>query len=110
MKNSFFKNTTQPDENISAIAAIEIPGPVYATTGSLPGEIFLQWDSINSARKYVIEISSKLSEKWQQVDIIKDPLYCITGLKPSTEYCFRVAAIYPEGVGPWSKTVSKRSK
>lgn len=110
MKNSFLKKSIQPAKGISVVSPIAVPGPVYATTGSLPGEIFLQWDSINSARKYVIEISSTISEKWQQVDIIKDPLYCITGLKSATEYYFRVAAIYPEGVGPWSKTVSKRSK
>ncbi len=110
MKNNFIKNTAPDSCDRNSHELCERPGPVYATIGSLPGEIFLQWDSVNSASKYVIEISSKNSDKWQQVDIIKDPLYCITGLKPSTEYCFRVAAVFPGTVGPWSNTVSKKTK
>lgn len=110
MKNSFAKNTAPDLDNGSTNTSSEQPGPVYATIGSLPGEIFLQWDSVNRASKYVIEISTRNSDRWQQVDIIKDPLYCITGLKPSTEYCFRVAAVFPGTVGPWSKTVSKKTK
>lgn len=110
MKNSFMKSSAQQIKNNIHNTQKEVPGPVYATTGTLPGEVFLQWDSINRALKYVIERSAKNSEKWHRVDIIKDPVYCISGLKPATNYSFRVAAIFPEGVGPWSETVSKRTK
>lgn len=86
------------------------PGPLYATSGSLPGEIFLQWDSLSNATKYIVQMSKINSAKWQQLDIIKDPLYCIMGLKPGCKYSFRVAAVYPEGTGPWSIEITKEAK
>ncbi|NOS84658.1 MAG: fibronectin type III domain-containing protein [Ignavibacteria bacterium] len=110
MKNSFIKSevseTVQNNNNENPVS----PGPVYATLGSLPGEIFLQWDSVSNAGKYVIEMSRINSAKWHQLDIIKDPLYCITGLKPGYEYSFRVAAVYSEGMSEWSKEVNKKVK
>ena len=96
-------------KNYSAENAVS-PGPVYATLGSLPGEIFLQWDSVNTAGKYVLEMLCMNSSKWQLLDIIKDPLYCINGLKPGHKYSFRVAAVYSGGQGPWSNEVTKKVK
>lgn len=116
MKNSFLEETIFNDDNSYKEPGYEFPGPVYATNGILNGEIFLQWDAISNANKYVIQFSkrnsasSKQSVLWEQVDIIKDPLYCITGLKPGREYSFRVAAVYPDGISGWSSAVSKKVK
>lgn len=110
MKNSFKENKLHTGVNESPDAFETSPAPLYATSGSLPGEIFLQWDSVNNASKYIIEMSKMNSAKWQQLDIIKDPLYCVTGLKPGYEYAFRVAAVYTEGTGPWSIEVTKKAK
>ena len=109
MKNSIsidvdYKNTDQSQKEYN-----QAPDPVYATNGNIPGEIFLQWDSISSANNYMIEISLKYPVKWKQVDIVKDPVYNITGLKSSTGYLFRVAAIYPDGIGKWSTPVFKKT-
>ena len=110
MKNSFIKIEV-PEEFRNDNSGIPgTPGPVYATLGSMPGEILLQWDSIGNASKYVIEISKINSAKWLKLDIIKDPLYCITGLKPGVEYSFRVAAVYTEGTSGWSREVTKKAK
>ncbi len=97
-------------ENEKKIRIKDSPGPLYATSGSMPGEIFLQWDSISSASKYIVQVSKVNSAKWKQVDIIKDPLYCVTGLKTGCTYSFRVAAVYPEGTGAWSSEVNKKAK
>lgn len=110
MKNSFKENKIHRQVNESPDAFETSPGPLYATSGSLSGEIFLQWDSVNNASKYIIEMSKMNSAKWQQLDIIKDPLYCVTGLKPGYKYAFRVAAVYTEGTGPWSIEVTKKAK
>lgn len=110
MKNSFIKSEVTGEVKNNNTASTVSPGPVYATLGSLPGEIFLQWDSVSEAGKYVIEMSRINSAKWQQLDIIKDPLYCITGLKPGYEYSFRVAAVYSEGMSEWSREVTKKVK
>jgi len=110
MKNSFKEIQTAVHADKSKNKNEVSPGPLYATLGSLPGEIFLQWDSVNNASKYIVEMSKINSAKWLQLDIIKDPLYCVTGLKPGYEYTFRVAAVYSEGTGPWSIEVTKKVK
>lgn len=110
MKNGFMKSEVSNEDKNKNTAKTVPPGPVYATLGSLSGEIFLQWDSVSNAGKYVIEMSKINSAKWQQLDIIKDPLYCITGLKPGYEYSFRVAAVYSDGLSPWSCEVTKKIK
>lgn len=109
MKNSVSNEIESENTEHSFNTSQDAPDPVYATIGNMPGEIFLQWDSIKSANKYMIEISLKYPVKWQQVDIVKDPVYNFTGLKPSTEYLFRVAAVYPEGTGKWSRSIIKKT-
>jgi len=86
------------------------PEPVYATQGSFSGELFLHWDAVKNAGKYIIEMSRRKTNGWEQVDIIKDPKYCLTGLKPGKEYLFRVAAVFPGGKGPWSSEIVKKVK
>lgn len=86
------------------------PGPVYATNGSFPGEIFLHWDAVQEAGRYIIEISGKKNKRWERLDIVKDPVYCISGLKPGKEYSFRIAAELNNCITPWSNEVLKKIK
>jgi len=86
-----------------------IPGPVFATNGSLEGEVYLQWDAIHEANHYTVEIS-KNGTGWQQVDIISDPYYSIQGLKSGRSYSFRISAVFSGGQSKWSEAVTKKIK
>ncbi len=112
MKNSFLAREVYSFEENQIPEAPDFPGSVYAATGSMKGEILLQWDAVRDASKYIIQISKKNSAEstWEQYDIVKDPLYCITGLKPGKVYSFRVAAVYQGCIGRWSGTVTKKVK
>ena len=85
----------------------DTPERVFATKGSFPGEINLQWDAVEGARRYVLQMSKIKQDKWIQVDIITDPYYMFSGLDDKTEYKFRVAAVLPKGQAAWSEIVSK---
>lgn len=112
MKNSFLEKEDIIKNQDSMNDLSDFPGAVYAATGSLKGEILLQWDAVREARKYIIQVSKKNNSSyvWKQFDIVKDPLYCISGLKPGREYSFRVAAVYAEGLSCWSSIVTKKVK
>lgn len=86
------------------------PESIYASNGNFDGEIHLQWDAVDNAYHYIIESAPQHSMRWKQVDIICDSYYLIDGLKRGSIYLFRVAAVFAEGQGPWSKAVSKKVK
>ena len=88
---------------------VNIPDPVFATKGALPGEINLQWDAVNGATSYVLQMSKGKKDKWVQIDIITEPIYMLSGLDPKTEHFFRVAAVFPDGQGEWSEVFGKKS-
>ena len=88
---------------------VNIPDPVFATKGALPGEINLQWDAVNGATSYVLQISKGKKDKWVQIDIITEPIYMLSGLDPKTEHFFRVAAVFPDGQSEWSEVFGKKS-
>jgi hypothetical protein len=81
---------------------------IYAATGKFKGEVNLQWDSVRKANLYVVELAPAKTGKWKQVDIICSSIYTIEGLKQGCTYLFRVAAVYINGQGPWSKPVAKK--
>jgi len=83
---------------------------ISATPGDLPGEVDLLWDPIPYAKMYVIESGKKYSKRRKIVDITTNSNYTITGLKPNTNYVFRVAVINEKGQGPWSREAEKKSK
>jgi hypothetical protein len=86
----------------------EAPSRVFATRGSFPGEINLQWDAVEGARRYVLQMSKIKDTKWIQVDIVTEPYYMFTGLDDKNEYKFRVAAVLKDGQGEWSEAISKQ--
>lgn len=89
----------------------EPPGvKVYASNGGYQGEINIQWDSVNNAKGYVIQLKTNSSKQWKHIDIINEPFYMINNLKPGKIYFFRVAPIFQDNQGAWSEPVSKKAK
>ncbi len=85
----------------------EFPNPVFATKGSLPGEINLQWDAVDGARNYVLQMSTNKGQKWEQIDIVSEPYYMMNGLDINKDHYFRVAAVFSNGQGEWSAPILK---
>jgi Fibronectin type III domain len=85
---------------------------LFATLGDETGEIELQWDSVNKAKCYIIQMrmSKTKNPLWKHIDIINDSKYTITGLTPFKSYEFRVAAIGEKGQGDWSEAIIKKAK
>jgi hypothetical protein len=82
---------------------------LFATSGDLPGEIDLQWDSIPGSKAYAVQYRRNIKKtKWNMIDITDESHYTITGLKSKKEYIFRVAAIYNNKQGDWCKAVTKK--
>lgn len=82
---------------------------INAAKGDLKDEIDLNWDSIDAADSYVVELCEcNGKEKWNLVDIINESKYTITGLKDKRLYKFRVAAVGMKKQGPWSCIVEKK--
>lgn len=84
------------------------PELIFATKGTFPGEINLQWDAVEGATSYVLQVAKGRQGKWVQVDIVTEPFYMLSGLSGKSEHSFRVAAVFPEGQGEWSKVSSKK--
>lgn len=55
-----------------------------AAKGNLRGEINLQWDSVENAVSYIIEIANSnyaKDIKWKVLDIISDSRYTVRNLR-----------------------------
>lgn len=83
-----------------------------AAKGDSKGEINLQWDSVQNAVSYIIEIASlnhSKDKKWKVVDIISDPRYTIKNLKSNKNYYFRISSINEDGKGELSSEIIKKT-
>lgn len=103
MKNRYLEGEHETAEPITEEQVL-----IFITKGSFEGELLLQWDAAKSALYYVVESSQRGSDKWKQLDIVKEPRYEITGLRKGREYSFRVASVFYTGQGKWSKISSKK--
>lgn len=82
---------------------------VYATKGDNPGEINLQWDSINEATGYVVQVSKLNGKKyWKHFDIVSESFCTVSGLKTNCTHLFRVATVSRKGQSKWSSEISKK--
>ena len=84
------------------------PDVVFATKGTFPGEVNIQWDAVEGAHSYILQMSKGKKKKWVQIDIVTEPFYNLTGLNNKTEHLFRVAAVYTDGQGKWSEVFRKK--
>ncbi len=82
---------------------------INAAKGDISGEVDLNWDAIENADSYVIELC-KLNgkSKWNLVDITDESKYTVKDLKQKETYLFRVAAVDSRKQGPWSEPVKKK--
>lgn len=105
MKNIKKKISSKSGDNTGIIK----PGPVYATNGGFSGEVNLQWDAIERANNYIVQISRN-GNTWHHVDIVADPQYSLRGLTRGRTYFFRVSAMLKGKPGMWSKASVKKIK
>src|SRR4030095_15247823 len=103
-KNNHKNNTVKKDFR-------SMPGELqlFVSNGTFEGEVNLQWDAMKEANRYIIQVS-KNGTGWQQIDIVSDPQYSLSGLRSGRTYCFRISALYRSGQGPWSNPVMKKVK
>src|SRR4030095_3219907 len=80
---------------------------LFASNGIFEGEVNLQWDAMKEASRYIIQVS-KNGTGWQQIDIVSDPQYSISGLRCGRTYRFRISPLYSGGQGPWSSAIEKK--
>ena len=83
-----------------------------AAKGNSKGEINLQWDSVENAVSYTIEIalfSHSKKVKWKVLDIISDPRYTLRNLRSNKEYLFRIASMNDDGEKEFSKKIIKKA-
>ncbi|HKS30191.1 MAG TPA: fibronectin type III domain-containing protein, partial [Pyrinomonadaceae bacterium] len=93
----------------TATGALPAPDGLNATQGDMEGEIDLSWDKVDRARSYVIEQSTDpvTATSWQHAAVSTKSQTTIDGLTTGTKYWFRVAAVGPQGQGPWSNLAFK---
>ena len=83
-----------------------------AAKGVSKGEINLQWDSVENAVSYIIEIANTSHSKdikWKVLDIISESCYTVRSLKSNKDYYFRVAFVDGEGQGEPSRKIIKKA-
>ncbi len=83
-----------------------------AAKGDSKGEINLQWDSVENAVSYIVEIGNSNCAndiKWRVIDIISDSHYTVRNLKSEKNYFFRVASADRNGKKELSRKVTKKA-
>lgn len=83
-----------------------------AAKGTSKGEINLQWDSVENAVSYIIEIANTSHSKdikWKVLDIISESRYTVRSLRSNKDYYFRVAYVNVEGQSELSRKIIKKA-
>lgn len=85
------------------------PQALTATAGDRDGEIDLSWDSVDTARSYVIEKSPdpSTSTTWTHAGVCTRSTFTLQGLTSGTRYWFRVGAVNNNGQSGWSDPAIK---
>jgi hypothetical protein len=85
------------------------PSVVKATRGDMDGEIDVTTPSIHGARIYICEVSSSASGPFVRKYEGTKSTFTITGAQPGELCHLRLAALDPNGTGPWSNVVACRA-
>lgn len=83
-----------------------------AAKGDSKGEINLQWDSVEDASSYIIEIGGNDQSKnikWKILDIISDSRYTVKNLKSNRNYYFRVVSTNGNSKEGFSRKINKQA-
>jgi hypothetical protein len=89
---------------------LEAPKSLSAAAGEINGEINLQWDAVEKANAYIVEVSKTNNPGWEQADFVYSSRCTISGLEHGTAYSFRVSAVNSSNQSKWSKVVTKNTK
>lgn len=97
---------TSPTDTIPAA-----PSEITTIRGTSSTSIYLEWTSVNSAKTYEIEYTTKLnyfdnSSEVTSVTDIEFNHYEVTGLESGDEYFFRVRAVNDQGESAWTAVKS----
>jgi len=88
----------------------DLPAPenLRAEMGDQQGEIDLVWNSVYGASSFVIEFKEDgTAQPWMQISTQQQTKHTATGLVSGKTYAFRVRALGPNGLGPWSDVAVK---
>lgn len=85
------------------------PADLSVTAGDQDGELDAQWDKVDRARSYIIQVSEDppTPSSWRQADVATRSQKTITGLTSGTRYWVRVAAVSASGQSAWSDPATK---
>jgi hypothetical protein len=85
------------------------PAALSATAGDFDGTMDLSWDPVVGATSYVIEASPDppTATSWGHHGVSTKSTFTVPGLTSGTRLWFRVAAVNPNGQGPWSDPATK---
>jgi len=90
------------------VGPMPAPGNLRATMSEISGQIHLIWNSVYGASSFKVQMMvHDGTGTWQDVTVVQQVSYTVTGLTPGTTYAFRVLAIGPLGPGPWSDEAVK---
>lgn len=87
----------------------EVPAALGVTEGDHEGQLDAHWDTVKSAKSYVIQQSTDPSNaaSWVHVVVSTKSSATISGLVSGVRYWFRVAAVMSGGQSGWSDPASK---
>jgi len=85
------------------------PAALSATAGDHDGTMDLSWDPVVEATSYVIEMSPDppTATSWGHKGVSTKSTFTVPGLTSGARLWFRVAAVNPNGQGPWSDPATK---
>jgi hypothetical protein len=100
------------DVRAPAVATTDPPGQpqgLTPTAGDHDGEIDLSWDTVSSAKSYVVDKSGDpvTPSSWSHAGVSTRSNFTADGLTSGTRYWFRVAAVNNNGQSGWSDPATK---
>ncbi|MEO6831610.1 MAG: fibronectin type III domain-containing protein [Chitinophagaceae bacterium] len=81
---------------------LENPENVHGKPGTHEGEVIVNWDAVDNARSYKVEMSTDGTSEWRGVGITTSSKLTLNGLVSGAKPWFRVSAIGPLGESGWS--------
>ena len=91
------------------VGPLAAPENLSASYGDMAGSSDLQWDPTRGASSYIGECATSAAGPWTRFYEGTKSRCSATGLTSGQLYYFRVAAVGPNGPGPWSDIAEKRA-
>ena len=96
-------------EAVSTMSLVAKPFNVHAAEGEKDGEVLLQWNKIDGAKSYTIDLCPDPIDaaKWTHAAVVTKTRAEIANLTSGQRYWFRVAGINTNGQSGWSDPATK---